>query len=158
MSSKKLTEDSSLRNNLAVCQFENMFFHPEFLFSGTVQGNSTFGTIFLTDILARTLLLTRSFVISHMFTSFCGNIWKPWSRLLRVALAFLGKGNSASIPEYTRTRLHPSERVLTGFGGEVRESSHTVSSQCRSLPPSCLQRKKGPEMLKISTSPHASSA
>lgn len=39
----------------------------------------------------------------------------------------------------------------------MRESSHTVNSQCRCLPPSCLHGKKGPEMLQISTSPHASS-
>lgn len=70
MSLKKLTEDSSVRNNLAVSQFENMFFHSESLFPGTVQGNLTFGTRFLTDTLARTTLLTSSFVISHMFTSF----------------------------------------------------------------------------------------
>lgn len=74
MSLKKLTEDGSVRNNLAVSEFENMTFHSEFLFPGTVQGNLTFGTVFLTDMLARTMLLTWPFVISHMFTSFCGNI------------------------------------------------------------------------------------
>lgn len=41
-------------------------------------------------------------------------------------------------------------------GREVRESSHTVSSQCSCLPSSCLCGKRDPEMLKISTSPHAS--
>lgn len=74
MSLKNLTEDGNVINNLAVSEFENMFCHPEFLFPGTVQGNLTFGTVFLTDILARTMLLTRTFVISHIFTSFCGNI------------------------------------------------------------------------------------
>lgn len=77
MSLKNLTEDGNVINNLAVSEFENMFCHLEFLFPGTVQGSLTFGTVFLTDILARTMLLTmllRTFVISHIFTSFCGNI------------------------------------------------------------------------------------
>lgn len=74
MSLKKQTEDSRVGNNLAVPQFVKWFFHPESSFPGTVQGNLTFGTIFLTDILARTMLLTKPFVISHMLASFCGNI------------------------------------------------------------------------------------
>lgn len=78
-----------------------------------------------------------------------------WTRLFRLFLTFLGNRKlGKSILAYTHTVSSETELKRRG-GREARESSHTVSSQCRCLSPSCLYGKKDSEMLKISLSPHA---